>query len=73
MANLEEMIDDVGMRIFEIHSMNKCMRDMLECYIAGNEDYSHLLPVAKIICKRLEKLTCEYSELESEVYKKCFL
>ena len=52
MANLEEMIDDVRMRIFEIHSMSKCMSDMLECYIASNEGCSHLLPVVKIICQR---------------------
>lgn len=33
-------------------------------------NYSHLLPIANIACSRLEKLTDDYSELESKIYKR---
>ena len=72
MTNLADMIEDIGMKIYEIQSINKCMHDILECYINNKDDCLHVLPVAEIACKRLEKLTGDYSELEAEIYRKCF-
>lgn len=69
MTNLEEMIEDLSMAIYEISSINKCIRDTLQCYVNSHGDYSHLLPIANIACSRLEKLTDDYSELESKIYK----
>lgn len=69
MKELEEMIDDLSMAIYEISSINKCIRDTLQCYVNSHGDYSHLLPIANIACSRLEKLTDDYSELESKIYK----
>lgn len=70
MKELEEMIDDLSMAIYEISSINKCIRDTLQCYVNSHGDYSHLLPIANIACSRLEKLTDDYSELESKIYKR---
>lgn len=70
MANLEEMIDDINMSIYEVHSINKCIRDTLQCYVGSHGDYSHLLPIANIVCSRLEKLTDDYSELEYKIYER---
>lgn len=72
MTNLEEMIDDLSMAIYEISSINKCIRDTLQCYVNSHGDYSHLLPIANIACSRLEKLTDDYSELESKIYKRIY-
>lgn len=69
MTNLEEMIEDFSMDIYEISAINKCIRDTLQCYVNSHGDYSHLLPIANIACSRLEKLTDNYSELESKIYK----
>ena len=69
MKELEEMIDDLSMAIYEISSINKCIRDTLQCYVNTHDDYSHLLPIANIACSRLEKLN-DYSELESKIYKR---
>lgn len=73
MGKLEDMIDDVNLKINEITAITKCIRDSLECYINNNSDYSHVLPIAKIACQRLDSLTDEYSDLESEIYRKCIL
>ena len=29
MANLADMVEDIGMKIYEIQSINKCMHDVL--------------------------------------------
>ena len=40
MGKLEDMIDDVNLKINEITAITKCIRDSLECYINNNSDYS---------------------------------
>lgn len=73
MKNIEEMIDEINMKIYEISSLNKCICDSLQCYVSLKEDYSHLLPISKISCKRIDKLTNDFSELESVIYKSFFI
>ena len=73
MTNLSDMIEDVEMKIYEIQSINKCIRDVVEHYVNNSDDCYHVLPITEIVCDRLEKLTGDYSELEIEIYKKCDL
>lgn len=69
MEDISCAIEDVQLKIFEINSLVKCIRDALECSFSSTEDFSYLYHVANFACQKFDNLNELYSELEAMLYR----
>ena len=73
MKSVAEIIDEVGLSMYEVKSLIQGIPTIPEDDISNTENSSRLLPLIKLTENRFKKLQEEYGILEENVYKQFLL
>ena len=69
MSKLKEDMEKLSINIAEIWDLSKCLYQSIDlCQRDNDEEYSHILPLAKIITDKCENLFDGYDDFENIIY-----
>ena len=70
MSELTEKMTEISESILDTANLSKCLYQSVDlCQRDNINELSHVLPLAKIIADKHDKLFVDYDELENLIYK----